>query len=88
VPELWLSHIAVGDKVRVRADGIGREFTGVVEQINRQAEFTPRNVQTVDERIRQVFGIKIRLPADTGALRPGMSVDVDFPGLPARLRPD
>ena len=38
-----------------------KNSTGKVEQINRQAEFTPRNVQTVEDRIRQVFGVKIRL---------------------------
>lgn len=78
VPEIWLGRIRVGDKVRVRADGHNRDFEGVVEQIHRQAEFTPRNVQTVEDRVRQVFGVKIRLPHDTGVLKPGMSVDVFF----------
>jgi HlyD family secretion protein len=82
VSELWLSHIKLGDKVRVRADGHDREFEGVVEQINRQAEFTPRNVQTAEDRIRQLFGVKIRLPHDTGILKPGMSVDAFFANVP------
>ena len=43
-----------------------RDFRGVVEQINRQAEFTPRNVQTVEDRIRQVFGVKVRLRKSRG----------------------
>jgi hypothetical protein len=67
----------------VRTDSTGdREFDGIVEQINRQAEFTPRNVQTADDRVRQVFGVKVRLPTDTGVLRAGMSVDVLFPNVP------
>jgi len=82
VPELWLSHIKVGGKVRIRADGHDREFEGIVEQINRQAEFTPRNVQTVEDRVRQLFGVKIRLPADTGILKAGMSVDAFFANVP------
>ena len=82
VPELWLSHIKVGDKARVRADGHDREFEGVVEQINRQAEFTPRNVQTAEDRIRQMFGVKIRLPSDTEILKSGMSVDAFFANVP------
>jgi len=82
VPELWLSRINVGDKVRIRADGHEREFEGVVEQINRQAEFTPRNVQTVEDRVRQMFGVKIRLPHDTGVLKAGMSVDAFFANVP------
>jgi HlyD family secretion protein len=75
VPELWLDRIQLGQTVRV-----GEDVTGVVEQIARQAEFTPRNVQTVGDRIRQMFGVKIRLPADK--LRAGMSVDVTFPNVP------
>ena len=51
------------------------------EQIARQAEFTPRNVQTVADRIKQVFGVKIRLPTDDDRLRAGMSADVYFPNL-------
>jgi hypothetical protein len=50
----------------------------VVEQIARAAEFTPRNVQTVGERIKQVFGIKVRLDNREGKLRAGMSADVTF----------
>ena len=62
VPEPWLGLIKLGEAVRVRVDSFpGQDFAGVVEQINRQAEFTPRNVQTVEDRIKQVFGVKIRL---------------------------
>jgi len=82
VPELWLSQIQLHEPVTVQCDSGNRMFTGTVEQINRQAEFTPRNVQTVDDRIRQVFGIKVRLPSDTGVLKAGMSVDVVFPHVP------
>ena len=82
VPELWLSQIQLGQTVAVQCDGSHRQFTGTVEQIHRQAEFTPRNVQTVDDRIRQVFGIKVRLPSDTGVLKAGMAVDVLFPNVP------
>lgn len=38
--------------------------------------------QTVQDRVRQVFGVKIRLPSDTGKLRAGMSVDFSFPNVP------
>jgi HlyD family secretion protein len=80
VPEPWLSRIRLGESVRVRVDGFpGRDFTGAVEQINREAEFTPRNVQTVGERIKQVFGVKVRLDNSSTDLRAGMSADVTFP---------
>jgi len=80
VPESWLGLIKLGEQVRVRVDSFPHtDFEGVVEQINRQAEFTPRNVQTVADRIKQVFGVKIRLPTDDDRLRAGMAADVYFP---------
>jgi HlyD family secretion protein len=83
VPEPWLGHIRTGDAVRVRVDSFpSRDFAGTVEQIQRSAEFTPRNVQTVGERVKQVFGIKIALAASSGELRAGMSADVFFPNAP------
>jgi multidrug resistance efflux pump len=82
VPETWLAHIKVGDTAKVRVDGyLGRDFSGVVEQVAREAEFTPRNVQTVEERVKQVFGIKVRLDNSSGDLRAGMSADVSFPNV-------
>jgi HlyD family secretion protein len=81
-PESWLGLIKLGEHVRVRVDSFpGKDFDGVVEQINRQAEFTPRNVQTVADRIKQVFGVKIRLPSDDDQLRAGMAADVYFPNV-------
>src|SRR5216117_4138359 len=80
VPESWLGLIKLGEHVRVRVDSFPHtDFDGVVEQINRQAEFTPRNVQTVADRIKQVFGVKVRLPSDDDRLRAGMAADVYFP---------
>jgi HlyD family secretion protein len=80
VPEPWLGLINVGDPVRVRVDSFpGKVFPGTVEQVNRQAEFTPRNVQTVEDRIRQVFGVKVRLPSNEDKLRAGMAADAYFP---------
>jgi membrane fusion protein YbhG len=80
VPESWLGLIKLGEEVRVRVDSFPHtDFKGVVEQISRQAEFTPRNVQTVADRIKQVFGVKIRLPSDDDRLRAGMAADVYFP---------
>jgi HlyD family secretion protein len=80
VPEPWLGLIKLGDPVQVRVDSYpGRDFSGAVEQINRKAEFTPRNVQTVEDRIKQVFGVKIRLDNKEDKLRAGMSADIFFP---------
>jgi len=83
VPEPWLGHIKLGAAVKVRVDSFpGRDFSGVVEQVARAAEFTPRNVQTVGERVKQVFGVKVKLDSGDGQLRAGMAADVLFPDLP------
>lgn len=83
VPQTWLGYIALGESVKLRVDPFpGREFDGVVEQINREAEFTPRNVQTSEERVKQVFGVKVRIANPDGVLRAGISADVVFPGVP------
>lgn len=83
VPEPWLGLIPLGQAVKVRVDSFAqRDFNGIVEQINRAAEFTPRNAQTVEDRIKQVFGVKVRLANETGELRPGMAADVAFPNVP------
>lgn len=80
VPEPWLGHIKLGETVKVRVDSFpDKDFQGTVEQINRAAEFTPRNVQTVEDRVKQVFGIKVRLPSEGDRLRAGMAADVTFP---------
>ena len=82
VPEMWLGSIKLHERVRVRVDSHpGRDFSGVVEQVNRKAEFTPRNVQTVEDRIRQVFGVKVRLDNKEDQLRAGMSADIFFPNV-------
>lgn len=82
VPQPWLGSIKVGQKVRAKVDAFPeKEFEGEVEQVGRVAEFTPRNVQTPGERVKQVFGVKVRLRDNT--LRAGMSADVFFPGVSA-----
>lgn len=79
VPATWLGHLHVGDRARVQVDSFpGKTFDGEIEQIARSAEFTPRNVQTQEDRVKQVFGIKVRLPSDNPDLRAGMSADVFF----------
>ena len=84
VPEPWLGFIKPGQRVKVRVDSFpDKDFEGEVEQVSRAAEFAPRNTQTVAERIKQVFGIKVRLPNSEDVLRAGMAADVYFPELPA-----
>jgi len=81
VPETWLGRVKLGESATVRVDAFpGRDFKGIIEQIARTAEFTPRNVQTVEERVKQVFGVKLRLDNKEGDLRAGMAADATFSG--------
>jgi multidrug resistance efflux pump len=72
--------LQLGQKLRVTVDAYpNRDFAGEITFIARQAEFTPSNVQTYDERAKQMFRIKVTLEkvADKEVdLRPGMTVDV------------
>jgi HlyD family secretion protein len=77
VPEDRLGVLRVGRKVRLRVDSYpGESFEGVVEFLSTQAEFTPRNVQTPEERVNKVFAVRVRLIDPKRRLRAGMSADV------------
>ncbi len=77
VPEPQLGLLKTGQHARIKVDTFpNRNFEGVVEQINAQGEFTPRNVQSRDERNHQVFGVKVRIDNRDGALKSGMAADV------------
>lgn len=79
VAQPQLGNLKLGQEVQFRADAVpGKTFRGEIEQISRSAEFTPRNVQTTEERVKRVFGVKIRLNDESGELRPGMTGDVVF----------
>jgi HlyD family secretion protein len=73
VPEPKLGLVQVGQAAAVRIDTFpDREFPGRVAEIRHQAEYTPRNVQTLDQRNDQFFGVKVTIdPAPE--LRPGMA---------------
>jgi membrane fusion protein YbhG len=76
VPENHLN-IQVNDQVPVVVDSFPhRSFAGHISFIASQAEFTPNNVQTPDERSKQVFRIKVTLDEGLDVLRPGMAADV------------
>ena len=77
VPEPKLGLIKVGQKAKIKVDTFAdRAFDGVIEQINTQGEFTPRNVQSRNERSHLVFGVKVRIDNREGLLKPGMAADV------------
>ena len=77
IPETDYGRIKIGQKAEIRVDSFPNTvFEGEVEQINQQAEFLPRNVQTREERVHQVFGVKIRINDPAGRVLAGMAADV------------
>ena len=79
VPDDRYGEISLGQSADVTVDSFsGETFTATVIHIADQAEFTPRNVQTVEGRSSTVFAIKLRLDNPNGKLKPGMPADVTF----------
>jgi len=76
VPETLLGRIRVGQEVYVKVDSFGRTFAGVVEHIASVGEYSPRNLQTADERANQVFATRIGLKEGDGVLRAGMAASI------------
>jgi multidrug resistance efflux pump len=77
LPEARLGFVQPGLPVKVRVDSFpGKDFRGTVRRIQRQGEFTPRNVQTYEERALQVFQTEVAIDDPDNVLRPGMSADV------------
>lgn len=76
VPESQIGRVRLGQTAEVRVDAYpDRVFAGRVIRIATQAEFTPRNVQTKEERINTVFAVKIELENPERILKPGMPAD-------------
>lgn len=76
VSEEELSRLKLGQDADVYIDGLpGKPFRGKVKYISSQAEFTPKNVQTKEDRTKLVFGVRIDIPNPDGILKPGMPAD-------------
>jgi HlyD family secretion protein len=79
VPENRYGEITLGQTAEVTVDSFpGVTFTATVIQIANKAEFTPRNVQTVEGRSATMFAIKLSVQDAEGRLKPGMPADVVF----------
>ena len=78
VPETQLGLIHVGQSAAITVDAFrGRSFAGSVVEIRDQGEYTPRNIQTLDQRSDLVFGVKVSV-APTPELKPGMAAIVSI----------
>jgi multidrug resistance efflux pump len=79
VPETQLGKVRLGEPAQVSIDAFpGRTFAGQVFKIDAESEFTPRNVQSADERRFQVFGAKVRVADPQGIFKSGMAAEVVF----------
>lgn len=76
VPEARLAPIRIGTEAQLHLDNVSKTIDGVVDSIASQGEFTPANLQTPDERGKQVFGVRIRLQHPNALVKPGMFVTV------------
>jgi HlyD family secretion protein len=75
-----LGSIKVGQTVRVSIDGPNKtmkDFTGTITWVSQKAEFTPKIIQTKDERVNLVYAMKISVPSD-GTLKIGMPAEVKW----------
>jgi multidrug resistance efflux pump len=76
VPEDKLGYVNIGQDVTIRVDSFpDRTFEGAVIAIAHEAEFTPRNVQTQEERVNMVFAIDVEIPNPDHDLKPGLPAD-------------
>ncbi len=80
VPQTAVAKLSVGTEVAGYLPELGmRRFDGKITRINDEAEFTPKNVQTREERTRLVYGVKITFINGNGMLKPGMTLEVKLP---------
>ena len=77
VPEPLIPRLVIGQSADVLTDA-GDTLSGTVTYISPQAEFTPRNVQTADERSKLVYRIKVTVDNSAGVLKQGMPVDAEL----------
>ncbi len=76
IPLPHLGKVGLGQTVEVQTDAFpGRTFSGTVTEIAQRGEFTPKNVQTQEERVKLVFAVKVTIPNPGHLLKPGMPAD-------------
>jgi HlyD family secretion protein len=80
IPETRIGAVHLGEDATISADTYkGRIYRGTVSFIASEAEFTPKNVQTQDERVKLVYAVKVRITGDsTYDLKPGIPADVQL----------
>jgi HlyD family secretion protein len=79
IPETQLAFVKLNQAVAVTHDGSKQEYEGTISHIANISEFTPRNVQSPDERHNQVFGVKVLLKDAAGIFKSGMAASIRIP---------
>jgi HlyD family secretion protein len=76
VNEQQMGRVKLGQKAEISVDSFpGKKFAGKVVSISNKAEFTPKTIQTKDERVKLMFAVKIAVPNPDQKLKPGMPAD-------------
>ncbi len=74
--EKEMGRVRLGDTAEVVIDAFpGRGFPGRITYISPEAEFTPKNIQTKEDRVKLVFGVKVEIENKEGLLKPGLPAD-------------
>lgn len=76
VPEAVIGKLKLNDEVRLRVNAFpSRYFHGRVKRVDQHAQFTPRNINMPEERVRTVFGLTLAIDNSEGYMKPGMPAD-------------
>jgi HlyD family secretion protein len=78
VDEPLVPRVRLGQAATVFTDAGGAGLAGTVTYISPKAEFTPRNVQTAEERSKLVYRVRVSVNNTSGVLKPGMPVDAEL----------
>lgn len=78
VPESDIGRVKIGSKASLTTDSLPSPFPCTVTSVASEAEFTPAQVETKDQRVKLVYAVKLTLPGSSGSLKPGMPADVTF----------
>jgi len=76
VPETEIGQVQLGQNASITTDSSSDTFRGRVDFISSQAEFTPSNIETKEQRVKLVYEVRVRIENGGDVLKPGMPVDV------------
>lgn len=79
IPETEIAQVALGRSATITDDS-GATHQGIVSFISSQAEFTPNQIETKDERVKLVYKVRVQVTGDAGGLKAGMPADVVIAG--------